>query len=113
MVYEVLKPTTDMFGEKRKAMYDYRCDSCGETIKKGTYYDSACGMSRSSHDYDGDYIPPRYWTFRTHLHHCGVPLRCQMGLHDFKFFEQRGDPDDFFSDYKEEGFFCIYCHQKE
>lgn len=114
MVYEVLKSDNELFGERRKAMCQYQCNcGCGNPIKKGEIYDSARGMSKSSRDYDGDYLPPKYWTFRTHLYHCGVPLQCQMGLHEFKYRPQIGDPNDFWDfDSQTAGTFCINCHEE-
>lgn len=113
MVYPVLKNDSELIGVKRKAMCQYTCCSCGNPIKKGEVYDSAYGMTPASRDYDGDYLKPQYWTYRTHLYCCDTPLPCQVDMHNFVYREQSGDPDDIFSDYKEEGEFCTECFIKK
>lgn len=102
----------ELTGEKKKAMYDYTCDLCQQTLHKGEYYDSSSGWTATSRNYCGE-SERKYWTFRIHLYDCVTPEECQKGNHNFVYRKQQGEPDDIFSDYLEEGTFCTNCYIKQ
>ncbi len=104
--------SNDLTGEKRKALYDYKCDMCQGIIHKGEYYDSSRGMTATSKNENGE-SERKYYTFRTHLHDCTTPIECQKGNHVFEYRKEKGNPNDLFSDYLSAGTFCINCFKEK
>lgn len=96
-------------GKKVKAREWWKCDMCGGDINVGDIYDWQRIWIRGSHDWDGDWTEGHFKYLHCHNHDCVTPIECQRGNHTFVYQQGRGQQDDFFSDYQQEGTFCTAC----